>query len=120
MDKEILKAKWDGDANLREEFLQDFEAFAAYSEAEAKGRFRVSKGEVETASGPQNRVQRWTDPEGGSVTIRTGKDADKSTDEQLQAEWNSNRALWNEFEDFEEFKCYQQNKHRVKSVGGRE
>ena len=119
MDKEILKAKWDGDANLREEFLQDFEAFAAYSEAEAKGRFRVSKGEVETASKPQNRVQRWTNSEGGSIEIRTGKDADKSTDEQLQAEWNSNRALWNEFEDFEEYKAFVKNQHKVKVQGGR-
>ena len=119
MDKEQLKLKWESDPDLRAEFLNDEQAFYAYSEAEQKGKFRIAKGGIETASGPQNRVQRWTNSEGGSVTIRTGKDADKSTDEQLQAEWNSNRALWNEFEDFEEYKAFVKNQHKVKVQGGR-
>lgn len=40
-DDESLKAQWGADADLRADFLGDFETFAAYRRAKAEGRFEV-------------------------------------------------------------------------------
>lgn len=126
---EQAKAKWDSDSKLRAEFQDDFECWAAYFEANAKGLVRVWNGKKSIMpkgqGGSENPAKLGQDSkEGGSVHIKSGKKIEMLSGEQLRdkarAAWESDPTAKKDFNgDFDAFSAWFEANERglIKSIG---